>query len=195
MSAPTLSPVLTRAVQDRTSGATGVARQVIDGLLEVVGDRELLHVLAEVLPGLLPGYASMWHIARAARAEQPEPALRRIREQLDIDVERSVAVATKLIKAVVAALPKTDGGPVTGLAGADAISPTTVLNIRGTLELAKTLPTIVVTTSLKLVPEDVFGRLGSPLFETIPLHLFAAVVLDGEVLTPAEAGLRALAVR
>src|SRR5262249_33281203 len=95
MSAPTLSPVLTRAVQDRTSGATGVARPVIDGLLEVVGDGELLHVLADVLPGMLPGYASMWHIARAARAEQPEQALRKIREQLDVDVDRSVAVATK----------------------------------------------------------------------------------------------------
>jgi hypothetical protein len=197
-------------VQDRTSGATGVARQVLDGLLEVVGDRQLLHVLAEVLPGMLPGYASMWHIARAARADDPEQALRKIREQLDIDVERSVTVATRLVqerggsvrtapssalvKAVVAALPKaTDGTQVTGLAGADAISPTTVLNIRGTLELARSMPTIVVTTSLKLVPEDVFARLGSPLFEPIPLHLFAAVVLDGEVLTPAEAGRRALA--
>jgi hypothetical protein len=211
MSAPTLSPVLTRAVQDRTSGATGVARQVLDGLLEAVGDRQRLHVLADVLPGMLPGYASMWHIARAARADNPEQALRKIRQQLDVDVERSVAVATRLIqerggsvrtapssalvKAVVAALPKaTDGTQVTGLAGADAISPTTVLNIRGTLELARSMPTIVVTTSLKLVPEDVFARLGSPLFEPIPLHLFAAVVLDGEVLSPVEAGQRALAV-
>jgi hypothetical protein len=212
MSAPTLSPLLNRAVQDRTSGATGVARQVLDGLLEFADDRPTLHMLADFLPGVLPGYASMWHIARAARAAEPRAALGAIRAQLDIDVNRSVAAATKvvqdrggavrtapssaLVKAVVAALPKgTDGNKVTGLAGADAISPTTVLNIRGTLDLARTLPTIVVTTSLKLVPEEVFQRLGSPAFERIPLHMFEAVVLDGEVLKPEEAGRRALAVR
>jgi hypothetical protein len=211
MSAPALSPLLTQAVQDRTSGATGVARQVLDGLLELVEDRQKLRDLASVLPGMLPGYASMWHIARAARADDPEPALRAIREQLDVDVERSVATASRLVherggavrtapssalvKAVVATLPKgTDGNQVTGLAGADAISPTTVLNIVGTLDLARSMPTIVVTTSLKLVPEAVFEQLGSPLFERIPLHLFHAVVLDGEVLTPAEAGRRAFAV-
>jgi hypothetical protein len=211
MSAPTLSPVLSQAVQDKTSGATGVARQVLDGLLELTGDRARLHEAADVLPGMLPGYASMWHIARAARGADPETALRAIRRQLDQDVERSVATASRLVrqrggavrtapssalvKAVVATLPKgTDGTQATGLAGADAISPTTVLNIRGTLELARTMPTIVVTTSLKLVPEEVFQRLGSPLFERIPLHMFAAVVLDGEVLTPAEAGERARAV-
>jgi hypothetical protein len=33
--------------------------------------------------------------------------------------------------------------------------------------------------------------LGSPLFERIPLDAFWAVVLDGELLTPAEAGRRA----
>ncbi len=211
MSAPALSPLLSRAVQDRTSGATGVARQVLDGLLELVKDQKLLRELADVLPGMLPGYASMWHIARAARAANPEAALRAIRQQLDVDVERSVATAGRLVrerggavrtapssalvKAVVATLPKgTDGTQATGLAGADAISPTTVLNIVGTLDLARTMPTIVVTTSLKLVPEAVFDRLGSPLFERIPLHLFHAVVLDGEVLTPAEAGRRALEV-
>jgi hypothetical protein len=209
-----LSPVLNKAVQDKTSGATGVARQVIDGLLELIGDSSptRLHDTAAAMPGLLPGYASMWHIDRAARSADPETALRAIRRQLDEDVERSVATATRLVmerggavrtapssalvKAVVANLPKgTDGTQATGLAGADAISPTTVLNIRGTLELARTMPTIVVTTSLKLVPEEVFSRLGLPVFERIPLHLFAAIVLDGEVLTPAEAGERAFQVR
>jgi hypothetical protein len=209
MSAPTLTPLLSEAVRDRTSGATGVARQVLTGLLELTSDRDLLHSIADVLPGMFPGYASMWHISRAARAADPRAALEAIPRQLDVDVDRSVATAARLVrerggsvrtapssalvKAVVAALPKaTDGTRVTGLAGADAISPTTVLNIRGTLELAKTLPTIVVTTSLKLVPEAVFEKLGSPLFERIPLHYFHAIVLDGEVLTPAQAGERAV---
>jgi hypothetical protein len=208
MSAPTLTPLLSQAVQDRTSGATGVARQVLAGLLELASDRDLLHSLADVLPGMLPGYASMWHIARAARSADPQTALGAIQRQLDIDVDRSVATAARLVrerggsvrtapssalvKAVVAALPKaTDGTQITGLAGADAISPTRVLNIRGTLALAQNLPTIVVTTSLKLVPEPVFEKLGSPLFERIPLDLFHAIVLDGEILTPAQAGERA----
>jgi hypothetical protein len=34
---------------------------------------------------------------------------------------------------------------------------------------------------------------GAPGFERVELGLFEAVVLDGEVLTPAEAGLRAAA--
>jgi hypothetical protein len=217
MSAPTLSPLLTAAVQDRTSGATGVARQVLDGLAELVGDPATLGATVAQLPGLLPGYASMWHIARAAGGPDPGPALRAIREQLDRDVERSVAVATRLllqrggwvrtapssalVKAAVAGLPAgtvdapgTEGlEPVTGVAGADAVSPTRLLNIKGTLELARSVPTVVVTTSLKLVPEDVFEGLGSPLFERIPLSAFWAVVLDGELLTPDEAGRRATA--
>ncbi|WP_238019344.1 hypothetical protein KZZ52_10875 [Dactylosporangium sp. AC04546] len=215
MSAPTLSPLLTAAVQDRTSGATGVARQVLDGLAEFVHDPPALRAVVEPLPGLLPGYASMWHIARAANSADPGPALREIRDQLDRDVERSVATASRLmhqrggwartapssalVKAVVADLPAgtvdvpgTEGlQPVTGLAGADAISPTRVLNIKGTLALARSVPTVVVTTSLKLVPESVFGGLGSPLFERIPLEAFWAVVLDGELLTPAEVARRA----
>jgi hypothetical protein len=215
MSAPTLSPLLTAAVQDRTSGATGVARQVLDGLAEFVHDPAALRAMVAPLPALLPGYASMWHIARAANGTDPGPALRAIREQLDRDVERSVSVATRLlrqrggwvrtapssalVKAAVAGLPAgtvdapgTEGlEPVTGVAGADAISPTRVLNIKGTLQLARSVPTIVVTTSLKLVPEDVFEGLGSPLFERIPIEAFWAVVLDGELLTPAEAARRA----
>ncbi|MET7392257.1 hypothetical protein ABZS66_01990 [Dactylosporangium sp. NPDC005572] len=219
MSAPTLSPLLTAAVQDRTSGATGVARQVLDGLAEFVHDPPALRAVVEPLPGLLPGYASMWHIARAANSADPGPALREIREQLDRDVEGSVATATRLmlqrggwartapssalVKAVVAGLPAgtvdvpgTEGlQPVTGLAGADAISPTRVLNIKGTLALARSVPTVVVTTSLKLVPESVFDTLGSPLFERIPLDAFWAVVLDGELLTPAEVARRAAQLR
>ncbi|GAA0727707.1 hypothetical protein Drose_10655 [Dactylosporangium roseum] len=215
MSAPTLSPLLTAAVQDRTSGATGVARQVLDGLAEFVHDPPALRAVVAPLPGLLPGYASMWHIARAANSDDPGPALRAIREQLDRDVELSVGLATRLlrarggwvctapssalVKAVAAGLPTgtvdtpgTEGlQPVTGLAGADAISPTRVLNIKGTLALARGVPTVIVTTSLKLVPENVFAGLGSPLFERIPLDAFWAVVLDGELLTPAEVARRA----
>src|SRR6478672_4469538 len=82
MSAPTLSPLLTAAVQDRTSGATGVARQVLDGLTEFVHDPATLRAMVAPLPGLLPGYASMWHIARAASGDDPGPALHAIRDQL-----------------------------------------------------------------------------------------------------------------
>jgi hypothetical protein len=218
LSPPTQEPGQTSGASGATgaTGATGVARQVIDGLSGLVHDHTLLHAFADVLLGMLPGYGSMWHIARAAHADDPALALREIRERLDMDVDRSVDVAIKvlqerggtirtapsssLVKAVAAALPagtvdQPTSARCTGLAGADAISPNTVLNIRGTLDLARWTPTIIVTTSLKLVPETVFVQLGSPAFERIPLHLFEAVVLDGEVLSPAEVGRRAAAIR
>lgn len=81
------------------------------------------------------------------------------------------------------------------LAGADAIGPETVLNIVGTRELAARVPTLVVTTALKLVPGPVFERLGAPVFEPIPLESFLGVILDGEFLTPAAVGARAAALR
>ena len=70
-----------------------------------------------------------------------------------------------------------------------------MLNIRGTRELARRLPTLVVTTALKLVPEPVFARLGAPVFEHIPLDSFVGVVLDGELLSPEEVGRRAAELR
>jgi hypothetical protein len=210
MSAGTLTSRLSAAAEDRTSGATGVARQVIDGLLELVDDPDRLRAAADLMAGRLPWYAPMWHIVRAAHDSDPAPGLRRLRERLYFDVDRSVAAAVKLVeerggpirtapssalvKAVVAAVPnRTGSGAVTGLAGADAIGPSAVLNIIGTYDLACTVPTIVVTTSLKLVPEGQFQRTGAPSFERIPLYLFEAVVLDGEVLSPSEAGARAAA--
>jgi hypothetical protein len=83
------------------------------------------------------------------------------------------------------------GAPVVGLVGADAIGPGAVLNAAGTGELAARLPTLVVATAIKLVPAEVFGRLGGPGFETVPLETVAAVVVGAEVLSPAEAGRRA----
>jgi hypothetical protein len=46
---------------------------------------------------------------------------------------------------------------------------------------------------VKLVPQAAFGRRGAPGFEKVALGLFEAVVLDGEVVPPAEAGRRAIA--
>jgi hypothetical protein len=83
------------------------------------------------------------------------------------------------------------GAPVVGLVGADAIGPGAVLNAAGTGELAARLPTLVVATAIKLVPAEVFGRLGGPGFETVPLETVTAVVVGAEVLSPAEAGRRA----
>src|SRR5215213_1801284 len=81
--------------------------------------------------------------------------------------------------------------PVLGLVGADAVGPGAVLNAVGTRELAAGLPTLVVATAIKLVPGEVFDRLAGPGFETVPLDQLAAVVVGGEVLSPAEAGRRA----
>jgi hypothetical protein len=80
---------------------------------------------------------------------------------------------------------------VVGVVGADAIGPEALLNADGTRELAGRVPTLVVATAVKLVPAEVFGRLGGAGFEVVPLEALAAVVVGGEVLSPAEAGRRA----
>jgi|GEM_PF-2572262 hypothetical protein len=210
MDEATLPAPLREAVTVTTAGATGVARLVIEGLLELVHDPVAAGEATEFLIARLPGYAPMWHIANAVRSAEPAEALRRIRAELDHAVENTVKAAvgwigdrgpvtfapsSSIVAQVLDQLPERSrvGEPVLALAGADAIGPSTVLNIRGTRKLAERLPTLVVTTALKLVPESVFARLGAPVFEHIPLETFAAVVLDGEVLTPAEAGERAAA--
>jgi hypothetical protein len=81
--------------------------------------------------------------------------------------------------------------PRVGVVGADAIGPEALLNAAGTRELAGRVPTLVVATAVKLVPAEVFGRLGGPGFEVLPLEAVAAVVVGPEVLSPAEAGRRA----
>jgi hypothetical protein len=75
--------------------------------------------------------------------------------------------------------------------GADALGPEGLLNAVGTRELAGRVPTLVVATAVKLVPAEVFERLGGPGFEAVPLEALAAVVVGPEVLSPAEAGRRA----
>ena len=77
------------------------------------------------------------------------------------------------------------------MVGADAIGPEGLLNAVGTRELVGRVPTLVVATAVKLVPAEVFGRLGGPGFEVVPLEAVAAVVVGPEVLSPAEAGRRA----
>jgi hypothetical protein len=81
--------------------------------------------------------------------------------------------------------------PVVGVVGADAIGPAALLNADGTRELAERVPTLVVATAAKLVPAAVFGRLGGPGFEVVPLEALAAVVVGPEVLSPAQTGRRA----
>jgi hypothetical protein len=210
MLTPMLTSQLAVAVEDDTSGATGVVRQVIDGLLELVDDPRRLRATVDHLAARLPWCAPMWHVERAAYATAPALALRLLREQLDVNVDRSVEAALKLLTergcavrtapgsalvgAVLDALPApTTPGWVTGLVGADALGPTAVLNIVGTRDLARAVPTVIVTTSQKLVPEQPFQRLGAVGFEQVPLGLFEMVVLDGELLTPADVSRRAAA--
>jgi hypothetical protein len=84
--------------------------------------------------------------------------------------------------------------PVVGVVGADAVGPGAILNAVGTRELAEWVPTLVVATAIKLVPAEVFDRLAGPGFEVVPLDGLAAVVVGGEVVSPAEAGRRAEAI-
>jgi len=209
MPAAPLTPQLAAAVEDRLSGATGVVRQVIDGLLGAADELDRLRIAADVIAARLPWCAPMWHVVAAARTSDPVVALRALRQRLDFDAERSVATAVKLVTelgcalraapgsslvdAVLAAAPSPSrvSAVVVGLCGADGIGPVEMLNVVGTRDLAAAAPTIIVTTSVKLVPQAAFARLGAPGFERVPLRLFQAVVLDGEVVTPVEAGRRA----
>ena len=210
----TLPEPLQQALAATTAGATGVARMVIAGLLELVDDRVALEAATNFLTERLTGYAPLWHIGNAVRGDNPAQALCQIRVELDDAVDRSVAAAARwvvgrgggpvavapsssVVGQVLSRLgePAHPGDATVGLAGADAIGPDAVLNIVGTRELAARFPVLVVTTALKLVPGDVFDRLGAPVFERIPLDAFAGVVVDGEVMEPQLVGRRAAALR
>jgi len=214
MEASRLPAAVLAAASDRRGGAMEVAATALDGLLAVAADPLLLEEAVRVLLAGQPAMAPIWHLARAARSPDPPSALAALRRHLRTDAEAAVDAATawlldhltdhpgavatvshsSLVNRVLARLgPAQVRGPdaVVGVVGADAIGPGALLNAVGTRELAAQLPTLVVATGVKLVPGEVFGRLGGAGFEVVPLAAVAAVVVGGEVLSPAEAGRRA----
>ena len=205
------------AANDREGGAMEVAATALDGLLEVATDPDLLESAVAALVAGQPAMAPIWHLARAARSPDPPSALAALRRRLDTDADAAVTTATawlrehlaanpgalatvshsSLVDRVLAALglpgspPTGSTAPGAGVVGADAIGPEGLLNAVGTRELVGRVPTLVVATAVKLVPGEVFERLGGPGFEVVPLEAVAAVVVGPEVLSPAEAGRRA----
>jgi hypothetical protein len=200
------------AASDREGGAMEVAATALDGLLEVAADRSLLEEAARALLAGQPAMAPIWHLARAARGPDPPSALAGLRRQLHRDADAAVATATAWLRERLATTPGAvatishssqvervlrelgpglSAAPVVGVVGADAIGPERLLNADGTGELAGRVPTLVVATAVKLVPGDVFARLGGRGFELVPLRAMAAVVVGPELLSPAEAGRRA----
>jgi hypothetical protein len=205
------------AANDREGGAMEVAATALEGLLEVATDPDLLESAVAALVAGQPAMAPIWHLARAARSPDPPSALAALRRRLDTDADAAVTTATawlrehlaanpgalatvshsSLVDRVLAALglpgspPSGSTAPGAGVVGADAIGPEGLLNAVGTRELVGRVPTLVVATAVKLVPGEVFGRLGGPGFEVVPLEAVAAVVVGPEVLSPAEAGRRA----
>jgi hypothetical protein len=208
-----LPAAVVAAANDREGGALEVAATALDGLLEVATDPDLLEEAVAVLLAGQPAMAPIWHLARAARGPDPPSALAALRRRLDTDAGAAVTTATawlrdhlattpgtvatvshsSLVSRVLAALgdSATPAAPGVGVVGADAIGPEGLLNALGTRELVGRVPTLVVATAVKLVPAVVFGRLGGPGFEVVPLEEVAAVVVGTEVLSPAEAGRRA----
>jgi hypothetical protein len=206
------------AATDRQGGATEVAANALDGLLEVAGEpRRLAAAVAALLAGQ-PAMAPIWHLARAASGPDPGAALAAMRARLDADGAAAVAAAaawlrprlagggrsavatvshSSLVDRVLASLGPAAGEPrpLVGLVGADAIGPEALLNAAGTGELAARLPTLVVATALKLLPAEPFARLAGPGFETVPLGAVTAVVVGPQVLSPAEAGRLAATMR
>jgi hypothetical protein len=202
-----LTPALAAAVKDPTIGATEVTRKVVDGLLDLSDDPGWLRAAAGELAVRLAWCGPMWQVARAAACPDPGTALRGLRQRLDCDTNATIDAAVAwlrqaervvwvvpgsgLVDAVMARLPEHAGGTRVGLVGADAIGPDAVLNIAGTGQLAATVPTTVLATSIKLVPGTWFDILSGDGLETVALSAFAAVILDGQLLTPADAGRRA----
>jgi hypothetical protein len=205
-----LPAAVVAAASDREGGAMEVAATALDGLLEVATDPGLLEEAVAVLLAGQPAMAPIWHLARAARGPDPPPALAALRRRLGTDADAAVTTATTWLRDHLATTPgtvatvshsslvdrvlealgpaATPPAPAVGVVGADAIGPAGLLNAVGTRALVGRLPTLVVATGLKLVPEGVFGRLGGPGFEVVPLEAVAAVVVGPEVLSPAEAG-------
>jgi hypothetical protein len=204
-----LTPALAAAVKDGTAGATEVTRRVVDGLLALVGDRVRLRAAAGELAVRLAWCGPMWQVARAAASADPGAALCALRRCLDRGTDATIDAAVRwveqadrvvwvvpgsgLVDAVVARVPVRGGGSTVGLVGVDAIGPEAVLNVAGTAHLAGIVPTVVLATSVKLVPPAWFEVLGGEGLETVPLSAFEAVILDGDRITPAEAGRRAAA--
>jgi hypothetical protein len=214
MGASRLPAAVLAAAGDRRGGAMEVAATALGGLLEVAADPPLLSAAVAALLAGQPAMAPIWHLARAARGPDPPSALADLRRTLDADADAAVATAAAWLRrrlgdhpaavatvshsslvdrvlARVAPEPAGEEGPVVGVVGADAIGPGALLNAAGTGELAARVPALVVATAVKLVPAEVFGRLGGPGFEAVPLEALAAVVVGNEVLSPAEAGRRA----
>lgn len=202
------------AAHDRRSGAAEIALQAVEGLLEVAGDPARLEAAVRVLLEGQPAMAPVWHLARAARSADPARALTRLREGLRTEADEAVAAAvawldrhagpeapaatvshSSLVERVLAGRPRAapDAGARVAVIGADAIGPAAVLNARGSAALAARLPTLVVATTVKLVPGGVFDRLAAPGFERVGLGSLAAVVLGAEVVSPSAAGCRAAA--
>ena len=178
------------------------------GAAEVADDPSLLEEAVAVLLTGQPAMAPIWHLAWAARGPNPAAALTDLRRRLTTDADAAATawlhrhlathpggVATvshsSLVDRVLAQIGPTGGDPVVGVAGADAIGPDGILNAVGTRVLAEEVPTLVVATAVKLVPGEVFGRLGGAGFEVVALEALAAVVVGSEVLSPVQAGHRA----
>jgi hypothetical protein len=214
MERPSLPPAVLAAAADRRGGATEVAAQALDGLLEVATEPDRLERAVELLLAGQPAMAPIWHLARAARAPDPAAALAELRRRLDADAGAAVAAAaawlrrrladrpggvatvshSSLVDRVLAAAgPRAAGEPVVAVVGADAVGPEALLNAAGTAELAARLPILVVATAVKLVPAAAFERLAGPGFERVSLDAVTAVVVGPDVLAPAEAGRRAAA--
>jgi len=206
---------LLAAAGDRQAGASEIARRAIDGLLEIAGDPALLEAGVDMLLAGQPAMAPVWHVARAARTADPAAALAELARRLDAETGQAAAAAAAWLQAqggpvrtvsrsslvaLVLARLGTDaaGDPSRGevaVVGADAVGPDEFLNADGTRELVARVPAIVVATSLKLVPGQVFAGLAAPGFERVPLSAVAAVALGLDLVDPAEAGRRAAQAR
>ena len=173
--------------------------------------------MAALLAGQ-PAMAPIWHLARAARSPDPPSALAALRRRLDTDADAAVTAATAWLRDHLAANPGTVA-TVSHSSLVDRVLAALGLH-RGprrpgpqprgwgwwgrTRSGRRGCSTPSGPGSWwggcrrwwwrrrsSWSPAEVFGRLGGPGFEVVPLEAVAAVVVGPEVLSPAEAGRRA----
>jgi len=96
-----LPPALLAAASDRVHGASEIAAQAIEALLELAAgdDQELLEVGAATLLAGQPAMAPVWHVARAARQADPVKALAALDRQLSEETAAAARTAAAWLRA------------------------------------------------------------------------------------------------
>jgi hypothetical protein len=164
---------------------------------QMAGDSTAAFALSPVLPGRILTISSSQAVAEALSVRKPSAVVCMASHPGGEGLAMAGMVSAYSDVQVVVdatAIAELPGEAV--LIGADAITPTSVVNKVKSLELVQAaaaagMPRYVVAGSAKLVP---FELPVPELFQAVPLDLFTAVALPAGLLKPADVAARAAAV-